>query len=117
MTLQDLKNLPKGWLIHVKNFPARAGVYVEGTRDTNKLKKLHGQLAIIQYGEVFAIGFPVSKTGKATERWGVKCLAAHLKFGYSSEKQTIKAMPIQDLVKYINYLTDAGAEYLKELKL
>jgi hypothetical protein len=89
----------------------------------NDLDKLLPEYLIkinYDYSEAWSVGKPINPP-----TWRIKILAlkkwnSHIDlwtpvYIYATDK--IEAIPPQDIIKYINDLTEAGVEYLKNLKL
>jgi hypothetical protein len=111
-------------------------MYAEEPEDIKGLEACSGKLTIVRCEGNFTIGIPVPIGPKPDSvlrnnagKWGMQCLAIHLKHlnvragatvhthAIEPDKFIIEPIPPQDLVKYLNHLTDAGVEYLKELKV
>ena len=96
MRLKDIHTLPPGWLIKMHH-PGMIG---------------NGK------GDKWIVGIPRKK-----EFWECIVLASngsslwnHYNSAILSSDKLIP-MPPQDIVKYLNYLTDKGVQYLKGLQL
>jgi hypothetical protein len=104
--------------------PLSAWWYAEKLSEIKKVKKLSGRLIIVQWGSNFVVGISPVVSRNAPEskrRLGMECIAVCVDNSNLDPSiramDTIKALPPQDIVKYLPWLTDAGVEYLKELKI
>jgi hypothetical protein len=98
MTLKEINSLPIGQLIKLEYIP-NVGVLLGETEQS------------------WVIGIPYF----FNEQWIIEILASIYPNLHSlkiiHEKDIITPISSQDIVKYINNLTEAGTEYLKNLKL
>ena len=98
MTLQELETLEPGYLIYVE-WSTLAG-----------MPKREWFVGIPSYKETEWAGWVCKVLSES------RLIPAPLDY-ILQDSDIITPIPPQDLVKYIACLTDAGAEYLKELKL
>ena len=105
MTLKDVHTLPKGYLIYLEDRPLVRNKWF--------------------------VGVPIATRRQTADRlknnpnsWTCEILAGETRDGtkiasllYIFLSDTFTPIPPQDLVKYLNNLTPAGAEFLKNLSI
>jgi hypothetical protein len=108
MTLQNIHTLPSGWLIHY------AYAYDPYKKGFNWMVGLPSRKDFLNTDESPLKRWILVALAVSEEWRRVRWSAPHIDL-LSSDR--FEPMPPQDIVKYLNCLTQAGAEFLKELRL